>query len=166
MEFFRDAVPGKALDIGCGSGTHAVYMARCGWEVTGVDFSSEAIHKARQKAEAAGLRIDFHVADVTGSGVPSSGYDYALDIGCLFSLPENRRPLYAQMLKDRIKPGGLYMMFSWLPWWKKGRKRGISPEDAAGLFEGAFMVIRTQLGEEKGRPCAWHWLERKHPEVI
>lgn len=164
-EFLQDRAPGKALDLGCGSGLYAAYMARLGWEVTGVDFSAEAVRRARAMAETDGLPIRLYVADVTGPGVPSEEYDFALDIGCLFSLPENRRPFYAQMLKDRVKPGGLYMLFSWLPWWKKGRLRGISPEDAARLFEGSFAVIRTRLGEEKGRPCAWHWLERKGPEV-
>ncbi|HEY3611941.1 MAG TPA: class I SAM-dependent methyltransferase [Pseudonocardiaceae bacterium] len=45
--------PGRALDLGCGSGRHAIYLARNGWEVTGVDLVRDAVESARQKAEAA-----------------------------------------------------------------------------------------------------------------
>ena len=45
--------PGKALDVGCGTGTNSIYMARHGWDVTGVDFVPRAINTAKRKAKAA-----------------------------------------------------------------------------------------------------------------
>ena len=65
MEFIARTPPGKALDLGCGTGTNAITLARHGWQVTGVDFASKAISAARRKAAGAGLKIDFHTADVT-----------------------------------------------------------------------------------------------------
>src|SRR5579885_2975421 len=46
--------PGRALDLGCGTGTNALYLARHGWQVTGIDFAAPAIEQARRKAQAAG----------------------------------------------------------------------------------------------------------------
>lgn len=161
MAFIRNTAPGKALDLGCGSGAHAIALGRHGWQVTGIDFSFEAIRMARRKAAAAGVKIDFHTADVTSFGAHAALYDYVLDIGCLFSLEEKDRLLYTHRLAQWMKPHGCYMLFSWLPRLKKGHSVGISPEDVEQLFQENFMSIRTQIGEEKGHPCAWYWFERK-----
>jgi 2-polyprenyl-3-methyl-5-hydroxy-6-metoxy-1,4-benzoquinol methylase len=161
MAFIRNTAPGKALDLGCGTGTHGIAFARLGWQVTGIDFSWEAIRKARRKAAEAGVKIDFHTADVTGFGLHSAAYDYVLDIGCLFSLMEKERIPYARRLAEWVKPHGCYMLFSWLPRLKKGRLAGISPEDVERLFREKFISIRTRIGEEKGHPCAWYSFERR-----
>jgi SAM-dependent methyltransferase len=57
--------PGRALDLGCGTGTDAIYLASHGWEVTGVDFVPEAITTARTRARAAGSTANFVAGDVT-----------------------------------------------------------------------------------------------------
>jgi SAM-dependent methyltransferase len=58
-------VPGRALDLGCGTGTDAIDLARRGWQVVGIDFASEAIDKAKAKAAAAGVKVEFVVGDVS-----------------------------------------------------------------------------------------------------
>jgi 2-polyprenyl-3-methyl-5-hydroxy-6-metoxy-1,4-benzoquinol methylase len=164
MAFIRNTAPGKALDLGCGTGTYGIALARLGWQVTGIDFSWEAIRRARQKAALSGVKIDLHVADVTGFGIRSALYDYVLDIGCLFSLKEKDRIPYARRLAEWVKPRGCYMLFSWLPRLKRGRPVGISPEDVERLFQEKFMNIHTRIGEEKGHPCAWYSFERRCEE--
>ena len=57
--------PGSALDVGCGTGDASIYLAQHGWQVTGVDFTPKALDKARAKAGAAGVPVDFVHADVT-----------------------------------------------------------------------------------------------------
>lgn len=161
MAFIRSSAPGKALDLGCGTGTHAITLARNGWQVTGIDFSVEAIRSARCKAAAAGVTIDFHVGNVTGPGVPAASYDFVLDIGCLFSLKEKDRIPYARRLAEWVNPHGGYLLFSWLPRLKRGCPVGISPEAIERLFQENFMSIRTRIGEEKGNPCAWYRYERR-----
>jgi SAM-dependent methyltransferase len=61
-----DALPaGRALDIGCGTGTQAVHLARAGWSVTGIDVVEKPLGKARRRATAAGVAVDWIRADVT-----------------------------------------------------------------------------------------------------
>jgi 2-polyprenyl-3-methyl-5-hydroxy-6-metoxy-1,4-benzoquinol methylase len=116
---------------------------------------------ARRKADKSGVTIDFHAADVTGFDTHCALYDYVLDIGCLFSLKEKDRLPYTHRLAQWVKPLGCYMLFSWLPRLKKKHSLGISPEDIERLFQENFINIRTQIGEEKGHPCAWYWFERQ-----
>src|SRR5690349_18572863 len=55
--------PGRALDIGCGTGTQAVYMAEKGWEVTAVDAVPRPLSRARARAGTAGVSVDWILAD-------------------------------------------------------------------------------------------------------
>src|SRR5262245_13580603 len=72
---------GRALDLGCGTGTNAIFLAEHGWKVTGVDFVPGAIRRAREKASAANVPIDFYVGDVTRLDFLQEQYDLAIDIG-------------------------------------------------------------------------------------
>jgi SAM-dependent methyltransferase len=56
--------PGRALDLGCGEGRNALWLASQGWDVTAVDFSQVAVERGRSWARQRGLTVDFHVADV------------------------------------------------------------------------------------------------------
>jgi 2-polyprenyl-3-methyl-5-hydroxy-6-metoxy-1,4-benzoquinol methylase len=76
--------PGRALDLGCGTGANAVYLAQRGWEVVGVDFISGAIDTAISRARSNGSAARFICGDVTqlrNAGV-SGPFDLIIDIGC------------------------------------------------------------------------------------
>ena len=160
--FIKVTSPGKALDLGCGTGTNAIKLARCGWEVTAVDFAPEAIRKARQKSAAANLEINFHIADVTRLDFLDGCFDYVLDIGCMFTLDPQDRVVYADTLARLCRPGGRYMMYAWQPHHRKGKPRGISPEDVELLLSRTFCRERVVAGEERGRPSAWYWYYRRY----
>jgi 2-polyprenyl-3-methyl-5-hydroxy-6-metoxy-1,4-benzoquinol methylase len=160
MEFIAHTKPGKALDLGCGTGTNAITLARHGWEVTGIDFASKAIRRARRKAATAGLKIDFHIADVTDLHMLTDMHDYALDIGCLFTLEEKDRVKYADALARLLRPQGWYMLYAWLPRCWKGRLWGISAEEVESLLRAKFSKVRTVIGEEMGHPSMWYWFRR------
>jgi hypothetical protein len=85
---------GRALDLGCGTGTDAIYLATHGWDVTGVDAVPKALATARRDATAAGVAPRFVQGDVTRLHELSVGDGYALivDFGCFHTLPEDRRP--------------------------------------------------------------------------
>ncbi len=161
MEFIQKTPPGKALDLGCGTGTNAISLASHGWEVTGVDFVSKAIETARRKAAKANLSIRFLVADVSRLGLPENHFDYALDIGCLFTLEEPDRTRYAQNLAKILKPGGCFMLYAWLPRLRDNKIWGISPEAVEALLSPSFVKTRLVVGEEQGHGSAWYWYERK-----
>ena len=88
--------PGRALDLGCGTGTDALYLAGRGWETTGIDFAPEAITAARKKADDAGVKAVFVVGDASRlreAGVRGP-FDLLLDIGCYHTIPAGRRDAY------------------------------------------------------------------------
>lgn len=88
-----DIAPGTALDLGCGTGTNAVWLCQRGFSVTGVDVSATAVQAAQRRAEAcAGGRCRFHTLDVLTQPVPDAPFALAYDRGCFhtFDQPEHR----------------------------------------------------------------------------
>src|SRR3972149_2064567 len=65
LEFIRSHPAGRAIDLGCGTGTNVLTLARAGWQVTGVDFVLRAIRIAKQKIKQAGVTADLRVGNVT-----------------------------------------------------------------------------------------------------
>jgi 2-polyprenyl-3-methyl-5-hydroxy-6-metoxy-1,4-benzoquinol methylase len=161
MEFIAATPPGKALDLGCGTGTNAITLARHGWQATGVDFAPKAVRTARRKAKQAELKIDFHCADASDLGMLTGPFDYVLDIGCLFTLKEEARIKYAAELARLLRPQGDYMLYAWLPRPWKGGIWGISVEAVESLLNNDFTRSRLVIGEEKSHPSAWYWYRRR-----
>ncbi|GIF14466.1 methyltransferase domain-containing protein [Actinoplanes teichomyceticus] len=101
---------GRALDVGCGEGADAVWLAERGWEVTAVDISSVALQRAAEHAAAAGLagRIAFTQADLRAD--PPAARSYDLVSAHFMHLDEPaRRELYAR-LADAVRPGGTLLI--------------------------------------------------------
>jgi 2-polyprenyl-3-methyl-5-hydroxy-6-metoxy-1,4-benzoquinol methylase len=160
MAFLAQAKPAKALDLGCGTGTNAITMARYGWQVTAVDFSPAAIRTARYKAKRAGLNIAFQVGDVSDLSLIQDAFDYALDIGCLFTLAERQQIKYAEGLQRLVRSKGKYMLYARLQQDRKYKSPILSPKAVQDLFSPAFSLIRIENGEDQGSPSAWYWLEK------
>lgn len=99
----EDLVPTTALDLACGEGRNAIWLARNGWEVTGVDFSIRAIEKARMLAED--TEVDWLVCDVTGF-VPDHAYD--LVIVFYLHLPEEALATTFEHAIAALAPGGTF----------------------------------------------------------
>ena len=161
MEFIARTPPGKALDLGCGTGTNAITLARHGWQVTGVDFIPKAILAARVKAARSEFAIDFLVASVTDLSALSGLFDYVLDIGCLHALKAEDRMRYAVNLSRLLRPQAWYMLYAWLPRPWEGGVAGISTEEVEILLRENFFEVRTATGEENGNPSAWYWFQRR-----
>lgn len=151
--------PGRALDLGCGTGTNVVYLAQHGWQAVGVDFAGRAIARARRKAQAASLaaRCAFHRADVTDLSFLQPPFDLALDMGCLHSLDPAGRPRYAAGLGRLLRAGALYLLYAFKP--GGDGPRGLSEEEVLTVFQAAFRAVKIQQGT--GRPSAWYTLERE-----
>jgi SAM-dependent methyltransferase len=95
--------PGRALDIGCGTGRDAVYLAGRGWTVTGVDSVPRALDAAKQRARASGVDVNWVRGDVTRLQTLGIGEDYELlvDRGCFHGLADTERDQYAEGVAAR-----------------------------------------------------------------
>jgi SAM-dependent methyltransferase len=158
--------PGRALDLGCGTGTNVIYLARQGWQAIGVDFVGKAIAEARDKARKAGVDVRFYVGDVTRLNEieelaeTSNSMDLVLDIGCLHSLPAEQHAAYAQGVIDRLRPQGTYLLYAWGPRERNGDWVGLTPAQVQELFEPALRLTHLERGEERSSAANWYWLER------
>jgi SAM-dependent methyltransferase len=150
-------VPGRALDLGCGTGTNVAYLARHGWDAVGVDFSPHAIALARRRArDERSEHARFVVADVTRLPDLGPPFDLALDMGCLHSIAAERRADYALGLGARLAPGGTYLLYAFCP----PDRFGIARDEVERLFGG--LELASYL-EGTGRPSAWYRFVRAGP---
>jgi SAM-dependent methyltransferase len=108
----RDRAPGRALDIGCGTGTHALWLADQGFDVLGIDIARRAIERARARAAAARPdgRIRFEVLDVLTSLPEGGPFDLVFDRGVfhVFDSPEDRTRFAAQVARC-LAPSGAWL---------------------------------------------------------
>jgi SAM-dependent methyltransferase len=107
-----DLPPGTALDVGCGEGADAIWLASRGWKVTGVDFSTVALERAAGYAAQAGAevaaRIDWRHADLTVWAPPLEAFDL-VSAQYMHLPPEPRAALFAR-LSAAVAPGGTLLV--------------------------------------------------------
>jgi SAM-dependent methyltransferase len=107
-ELVKD-VPGKrALDIGTGTGQFAVYLARAGFDVTGIDISAAMIAEARRYAADQRLRIDFQTGDAESLDFGDRTFDVIVSRNLLWTLPRPHQALGEW--RRVLKPGGRLML--------------------------------------------------------
>jgi SAM-dependent methyltransferase len=100
--------PGRALDLACGEGRNAVWLASQGWEVTAVDFSGVALAKARRLADNHGVTVDWVEADVLAWEPPAGQFDLIV-IFYLHLPAEPRRRVHAHAAGE-LAPGGTLLV--------------------------------------------------------
>jgi SAM-dependent methyltransferase len=145
------AAPGHALDLACGAGRHALYLAQLGWEVTAVDGSEVAIGIVRQRAGAARLALDARLADLEHGGFSLEPDRY--DLVCDFFYLE--RSLFPR-IRAGVRPGGLFVatihMFDDTP---DLRPRNpaflLHPGELAAAFAGWELVHAAERKEDERR---------------
>jgi len=100
--------PGRALDLACGEGRNAVWLATVGWTVTGVDFSAVALDKARRLAADRGVTVEWVNADLLHWDPDGAGWD--LVVVLYLHLPrEQRRAVHARAA-SALAPGGTVLV--------------------------------------------------------
>lgn len=103
-----DLPPGTALDVGCGEGADALWLAARGWVVTGTDISAVALKRAAAQGEKLGLEATWLQADLLHDPLPSDAYD--LVTAHYMHLPSAERRLLYARLADAVKPGGTLLL--------------------------------------------------------
>jgi cyclopropane fatty-acyl-phospholipid synthase-like methyltransferase len=148
--------PGRALDIGCGTGTNSIYLASHGWTVVGIDFTAKALARAARKAANAASAVSFLHGDVTRleSLHLKPGFDLLLDIGCFHSVPPHRRAEYAQGVALLANSGAVFLLFSFRT------RSGVTDDQLRSTFEPRFAVLEVRPGRGAYDP-AWYRLQRR-----
>ena len=100
----------KALDIGCGTGDNAVWLAKQNFIVTGCDTSEIAIEKAVEKASKADVKCTFLITDILDHKIPGAPFGFVFDRGCLHSYASNEeRTKFANNVAHHLEEGGLWL---------------------------------------------------------
>jgi SAM-dependent methyltransferase len=103
-----DLEPGRALDLACGEGQNAIWLATLGWDVTGVDFSEVAIAKARARAERDALTVEFVCADLAEYEPERSAY--GLVIVLYLHIASSQRGAVHARASAALAPGGTFLL--------------------------------------------------------
>ncbi|MFK7801074.1 MAG: class I SAM-dependent methyltransferase [Anaerolineae bacterium] len=162
--------PGRALDLGCGYGRTAIYLAKHGWMADGIDYVPAAIAGAQQRAADAGLaaQVNFYEGSASSPDMLTGPYDLAIDIGCMHSFPDEELVEYRDSLKRLLRPGAIYLLFAHVRNEKleEGeRPHGIMAGRIDSLFADGFRqdhieVGTTQVEDRDPWRSAWVWFTR------
>ncbi len=155
--------PTTALDLGCGTGDNAIYLADHGWRVTGVDFVDKALAKARVKA--GDRTVTFLKADVTqlrSEGVTGS-FDLVIDSGCLHGMNDADRDAYVEEVSAVTAQGGRLLIVAFIPGSSYGVP-GITAGEVQRRFADGWTLLASgdepQLDHNGKNPARFHLFER------
>ncbi|MCS1350726.1 class I SAM-dependent methyltransferase [Mechercharimyces sp. CAU 1602] len=99
-----------ALDVGCGAGREAIFLAQQGFNVTGIDMSEKAIAIAKSRAVEQGVNVDFHCGNVLKMSEDNHSFDFVNDRGCFHLIGSEDRPYYVKEMVRVLKPGGRILL--------------------------------------------------------
>jgi SAM-dependent methyltransferase len=102
--------PGRALEIGCGTGTNAIWLAQQGYVVTAIDIAPRAVAKAHERVVEAGVAVDVRVVDFLAEDVPGGPFDFVFDRGCFHVFDAAaERARFAERVAGLLAPGGRWL---------------------------------------------------------
>jgi SAM-dependent methyltransferase len=134
----------RALDLGCGAGVHSAWLARHGFEVTGIDVIPKAIALATAHARSRGVVVDFVEGDLL-SWSCDRPFDLVFDSGCLHSLIRGGVDRYKAKALSLLAPGGEYVLCHWGKWsafdWRPVGPRRRAANDLAAIFAPELVEI-------------------------
>jgi SAM-dependent methyltransferase len=106
---------GRVLELGCGHGRNATYLASLGCRVDAVDSSAQAIAWARDRASKSGVTVTFSRRSIFEIDAGYAGYDLVYDSGCFHHLAPHRREDYLNLVGRALKPGGSFGLVCFRP---------------------------------------------------
>jgi SAM-dependent methyltransferase len=139
-----DLAPGRALDVGCGEGADAIWLARRGWTVTAVEISEVALSRAREAADAAGVSVEWIHGDALRTPLPARSFDL---VSLQYpALPKAAGEDAVRGLLDAVRPGGMLLaVYHDLDDEHRAHmaSRGVDPADYVGADD-----LRRLLGDD------------------
>lgn len=162
LEFIQNHPHGRAIDIGCGTGTNVVTLASAGWRVTGVDFAPRAIQLARQKVRQAGLRAELLVRDATTLQGIDGPFDFALDLGCFHGIPRDGQIKYLEQLQRILARDGFWLMYGFIKSELDQAGSGLAQEDIDRISDQLRLISRRDgVDDGRGKPSAWFLFQKR-----
>ena len=146
-----DRVVGPVLDAGCGTGENALFFSARGHRVVGIDFVEEAVRRARIKAAARGLAVEFLVKNATALAGWGERFATAIDCGLFHCLSDDDRRRYVEGLSRVVEPAGRLFLLTF------------SDEEPGD--EGPRRVSRRQLNEAFARGWEIEEVQRCRIEI-
>ncbi len=161
--------PGRALDLGCGTGTEAVYLAQHGWEVTGIDAVQRPLAAARWRAQGAGVSVEWLRADVVKLATLDlkPGFELIHDRGCFHELSAASRQSYADGVTDLAAPGARLMLMTFAPGHRLAAPAGADEEEVRARFPRWGLEVAMPdsgpdpSGPMRNVPRTWYCLMRE-----
>lgn len=137
--------PGRVLDVGCGEGADALWLAERGWDVTGLDVSQVALDRAAGQAESAGVSVRWLFSGLVEAGLPAGSFDLvSAQYPALFKTAERRAE---HALLDAVTPGGMLLVVHHPPPTPEQAKAHgfdvdtyVGPGDVAALLDEHWQV--------------------------
>jgi 2-polyprenyl-3-methyl-5-hydroxy-6-metoxy-1,4-benzoquinol methylase len=154
-------IRGSVLDVGCGTGEHALYLAGLGHEAWGVDSAPAAIEKARTKAQKRGLQANFLVSEAVELQSLGQTFDTVVDTGLFHTFSDQERPLFVKSLATALRPGGTYFMLCFSEHEvSPGGPRRVSQAEIRATFQAGWKIdyVREATFESNIHPqgaLAW-----------
>jgi len=160
IEFIEQHQPGRAIDIGCGTGTNVITLAKAGWQVTGVDFVPRAIKLAKQKLKSTGLRAELSVNDATKLSGITGPFDFALDLGCFHGISKEGQAKYLDQLKRILAPNGFWLIYTFLNPGTPRSGHGLNELDLSLIASRLSLISRRDGFDKRERPSAWFLFQK------
>jgi 2-polyprenyl-3-methyl-5-hydroxy-6-metoxy-1,4-benzoquinol methylase len=134
---------GRLLTIGEGPGTQAIELARLGWKVTATDVSQVAVGKARARAAAEGVSVEFLVDDIVSTRI-TGRYRVIVDRGCFHTLEPVERPAYVRNVHRLLEPGGFLLLKVFSRAERAPGPYRFSPEEIRDAFGASFVILKIR----------------------
>lgn len=159
FEFIQSHPAGRAIDLGCGTGTNIITLAKTGWQVTGIDLASRAIQIAKRKIKKANIHAALRVGDVTHINLKEQ-FDLVLDIGCFHGI--QNKVDYMNQLDRILAPNGFWLLYGFFK---------TEPQPSAPGFVSAnldmissrnlSLLSRKDSFDKRKRPAVWMLYQKK-----
>ncbi|HOB58673.1 MAG TPA: class I SAM-dependent methyltransferase [Methanoregulaceae archaeon] len=145
-------ITGTVLDVGCGTGDNALFLASCGHEVVGLDSVERAIEAARRKADERSLSATFIRGEILSLREIGRTFDTVIDSGLFHTLSDNERLLFVRNLHKVLVPGGSYFMLAFSNLEPAGYgPRRITKQEIHDLFSDGWRVNGIQAAVFESR---------------
>ena len=167
MEILAELPVGRALDLGCGTGTVLRDLIEAGWKADGIDYVKRAIDLAAAKLRpyaAEGYQLFRHdVTEMETLANLRAPYDLIIDIGCGHSIDKNAAQTYAHSITERLASGGIFMLYASHP--RPDSPIGWSPEEVLTLFTPGLELVWHRQGTDSAIGVASSWYRIRKPRV-